>query len=113
MMIVTAGVLGVQKEPLPLEEFLSETMTKALAAILVLCLSNGLVMACVIVPFLICKCVSDAREEADLTALREETALAAQERAAMAAGGHTVGRVLSGPALWSLLDQHAPCVCVV
>ena len=47
------------------------------------------------VPFLIFACVSDAREEADLAALREETALATQERAAMAAAGHTVGRVLS------------------
>ena len=57
---------------------------------LVLWLHHGLVM----VPFLIGLSVSAAREEADLAALREETALAAQERAAMAAAGHTVGRVL-------------------
>ena len=44
VMIVTAGVLGVQKEPLSLEELLSETMTKALAAILVLWLHHGRVM---------------------------------------------------------------------
>ena len=66
---------------------------KALAALL-----NGLMvwlmMACVMVPFLIYRRVSAAREEADLAALREETALASQERAAMAAAGHTVGRVL-------------------
>ena len=38
-----------------------------------------LMMACVMVPFLIYRRVSAAREAADLAALREETALAAQE----------------------------------
>ena len=67
---------------------------KALAALL-----NGLMvwlmMACVMVPFLIYRRVSAAREAADLAAQREETALAAQERAAIGRRWrHTVGRVL-------------------
>lgn len=64
-----------------------------------------LMMACVMVPFLIYRRVCAAREEADLAALREETALAAQERAAMAAAGHTVGRVLP-----SVVESTSVCV---